>query len=130
MRGRASPYYGKIQVQTIAPEAHRIWLTRDEEPPNTEPFGMSCFFETDPIEDVRKDYVRRLLEIPNFNEDEVFVLRCRFVEDMTLKETAEELRGVCQERVRQIEARALRKLRSAHQRLNGGNWRWRETWAD
>lgn len=130
MRGRRPPYYGKIQVQTIAPEAYRIWLTRDEEPPNTEPFGMSCFFETDPIEDVRKDYVRRLLEIPNFNEDEVFVLRCRFVDGMTLKEIADELRGVCQERVRQIEARALRKLRGAHKRLNVGNWRWHEKWAD
>lgn len=129
MRGRASPYYGKLQVQAIAPEAYRIWLTRDVEPPDAEPFGMSCFFKTDPIEDVRADYVRHLLDTVSLKEDEIFVLRCRFVEDMTLQETADELRGVCRERIRQIEAKALRKLRSAHQKLNGGNWRSREKWA-
>ena len=130
MRGRASPYYGKLQVQAIAPEAYRIWLTRNDELPDCEPFGMSCFLQTDPIEDVRRDYVRRLLEIPNFNEDEIFVLRCRFVEDMTLQETADELRGVHRERVRQIEAKALRKLRSAHHKLSGHYWSLFEKWAD
>ena len=130
MRGRALPYYGKLQTKTLPREAYEIWLTRNDELPDCEPFGMSCFLQTDPIEDVRRDYVRRLLEIPNFNEDEVFVLRCRFVENMTLAETASELRGVCQERIRQIEARALRKLRSAHHKLSGHYWSWREKWAD
>lgn len=41
---------------------------------------------------------------------ELEVLKCRFVEDMTLQETAKKL-GVSQERLRQIEAKALRKLK-------------------
>ncbi len=130
MRGKGLPYYGQIHSATIPGEAYRIWLTRNNELADTEPFGMSCFLQTDPNDAVREDYIRWLLDAANLKDDEVFVLRCRFIEGMTLQETADELRGVCRERIRQIEARALRRLRSTHYKQNGGIWCWRETWAD
>ena len=130
MRGKGLPYYGQIHSATIPREAYNIWLTRNNELADTEPFGMSCFLQTDPNDAVREDYIRRLLDAANLKDDEIFVLRCRFIDGMTLQETADELRGVCRERIRQIEARALRKLRSANKELTGHFFRWRETWCD
>ena len=130
MRGKGLPYYGQIHSATIPREAYNIWLTRNNELADTEPFGMSCFLQTDPNDAVREDYIRRLLDAANLKDDEIFVLRCRFIDGMTLQETADELRGVCRERIRQIEGRALRRLRSTYQKQNGGIWHWRETWCD
>lgn len=130
MKSKARPYYGQIHSATIPGEAYRIWLTRNNELADTEPFGMSCFLQTDPNDAVREDYIRWLLDAANLKDDEVFVLQCRFIEGMNLQETADKLRGVCPERIRQIENRALRRLRSTHQKQNGGIWCCSEMWCD
>ena len=51
-----------------------------------------------------------LLAMDNISDKEKRVLKLRFVNGMTLKSTGEEL-NLCSERIRQIEAKALRKLR-------------------
>lgn len=64
-----------------------------------------------PIDMVHRTYGPALEDaLYTLTDRERKVLRYRFVDGMTLRETGDQL-GVTQERIRQIEAKALRKLR-------------------
>ena len=78
--------------------------------------------EDDAIRAGIRDYVQELLEASNnsLNARELEIIKCRFYfyenRKFTLEETGKRL-GVTRERVRQIQARAIRKLRNAENRL-------------
>ena len=111
MRGRANKYYGKLNVKTLDPEVHRIWLTRNEEPetPQIEPENILTSYE-DAIEDI--DFMRKIWDRSNLNTQQCYVLLTRVVYGATLEEVGQRI-NVTRERIRQIEAKAIRKLRHA-----------------
>jgi len=111
MRGRANKYYGKLNVKTLDPEVHRIWLTRNEEPETQqiEPDNILASYE-DAIEDI--DFMRKIWDRSNLSTQQCYVLLTRVVYGATLEEVGQRI-NVTRERVRQIEFKALRKLRQA-----------------
>jgi len=64
----------------------------------------------------RSDYVKKALSTLTPREE--FVIRKRFFDGETLKEVGSKIGGVQQERVRQIEAKALRKLKHPAKELD------------
>lgn len=62
----------------------------------------------------RHEIVEHLFRRLNWREE--FVVQARFFEDLTLNETGKRL-GVRQERVRQVEAKAIRKMKKAAKEL-------------
>jgi len=119
MRGKALPYYGKLNVKTLDPEVHRIWLTRESEPDDlpVEPCEIPPFYE-DAIEDV--DFMRKIWDRSNLNTQQCYVLLTRVVYGATLEEIASHLQ-ITRERVRQIECKAIRKLRQAAHAMEKGD---------
>lgn len=111
MKGKASPHYGKLNVKTLDPEVHRIWLTRNQEldAPQIEPENILTSYE-DAIEDI--DFMRKIWDRSKLNTQQCYVLLTRVVYGATLEEVAQRI-NVTRERVRQIEFKALRKLRQA-----------------
>ena len=107
--GKANPHYGKLQ--SIAnPEAGRIWRSRFDEPEPVEVDITSDWFTPD--YDIDADYARKfwLLAMEGVTGKEAHVLDLRLTECMSLAEVADYF-GVTKERIRQIEAKALRKIR-------------------
>ena len=119
MRGRANKYYGKLNVKTLDPEVHRIWLTRNEEPetPQIEPENILTSYE-DAIEDI--DFMRKIWDRSNLNTQQCYVLLTRVVYGATLEEVGQRI-NVTRERIRQIEAKAIRKLRHAALSIHEGD---------
>ncbi len=119
MRGRANKYYGKLNVKTLDPEVHRIWLTRNEEPetPQIEPDNILASYE-DAIEDI--DFMRKIWDHSNLSTQQCYVLLTRVVYGATLEEVGQRI-NVTRERVRQIEAKAIRKLRQAALSIHEGD---------
>ena len=119
MRGRANKYYGKLNVKTLDPEVHRIWLTRNEEPETQqiEPDNILASYE-DAIEDI--DFMRKIWDRSNLSTQQCYVLLTRVVYGATLEEVGQRI-NVTRERVRQIEFKALRKLRQAAHSMEKGD---------
>lgn len=119
MRGRANKYYGKLNVKTLDPEVHRIWLTRNEEPETQqiEPNNILASYE-DAIEDI--DFMRKIWDRSNLSTQQCYVLLTRVVYGATLEEVGQRI-NVTRERVRQIEFKALRKLRQAAHSMEKGD---------
>ena len=118
MRGRASPHYGKIGVRNIDPEAYRIWLTRDDELDELQPFGFSWELVSDPDEFESLDLARRIVDATPLTEKQQRVVQMCILDNCTLREAGDEL-GVTQERVRQILAHALRMFRKHQAKFTG-----------
>ena len=119
MRGRAYEYYGKLNVKTLNPEVHKIWLTRNEEPSDfeIEPETILTSYE-DAIEDV--DFMRKIWDRSKLNTQQCYVLLTRVVYGATLEEVAQKI-NVTRERIRQIEFKAIRKLRHAALAMQEGD---------
>ena len=97
------------------PEAYRIWLRRDDEPGGTVAFGMRALLVLDDDDDKRAAHCSQIwrLALRHLKQREIDVLRFRYVHDLTLEETGERMSIKTRAHVRQIEARALRKLRQS-----------------
>jgi hypothetical protein len=103
------PKHGELCSGTN-PEAWAIWNTRDEEPPLCEPFKWSYDYIVDNTLDDAKEVAAILLQRIQIKcmgrEEEVINLR---LDGLTYKEIADQLK-LSRERIRQIEARGLRRL--------------------
>lgn len=73
-------------------------------------FSFEDGYEIDDILEARDLHRRLDAMLATLTPREERVLRLRYFEDMTLDEVGDEV-GVCRERIRQIEAKALRKFR-------------------
>lgn len=121
LRGRKIPWYGMIDV-IKNPEAVSIWRTRDDEPEFCEQIELTdddfvCGVQH--LEDL--EFFDKLwaasTKILTEREQEVFKLR--FKEDLTLRRVGE-LLGVSTERIRQIQCKALRRMKMLMCRSNFG----------
>lgn len=116
MHGKKLPYYGKLRVKQLDPEVYKIWLTRNNElndlsVPDDDPINFyNMEFEA-------QDYMRKIWDSSDLNDVQrrIFLARVMFGE--TLEKLAGQL-GVTRETIRQIEVRAIRKLRRAAQALD------------
>lgn len=103
------PFFGELQAKQN-PEAYIIWNTRDVEPEFCEPYQWNHELVTD---DDHSDLIQiakllwEMLSTLPPREKDVLKRRCN---GETLEEIANAL-GVTRERIRQIEARALRKMK-------------------
>lgn len=109
--GKKYPWYGQIRVAEN-PEAAAIWRSRDVEPEDCQPFGMSGDYITDEPRNLWIEHGAALWSLVDSvcTPKESKALRLRLMFDMTLEEAGAAF-GVGRERVRQIENKALRKLR-------------------
>jgi len=110
MSGRLAPYGSLVGVDTAIKS---IWYTKDDEL-ETEVFDampswMSAIDEERHVEARDNKIIIEALQT-RLSEQESKVIYYRFFDNCTLNEVAE-LYGVTRERIRQIEAKALRKMR-------------------
>jgi hypothetical protein len=114
--GRGHEYYGKLNIKNLDPEAHRIWLTRDDELEPLPQFGFSHDFEVDCESGfVTRNFVQRMLDAVNLSEKEWFVVERIVIFGDTLQQAGVAL-DVSGERVRHIFDIAMRKFRVAYAR--------------
>lgn len=100
-----------FRIEDLSSAVRTLWYSRDEEPQSEEFDQLPPWMEPreeDPFEDERRRVLEEVLE--TLTEKDQDVLKKRFWDEETLGEVGESL-GVGKERVRQIEARAIRKLR-------------------
>lgn len=102
---------GDIAVSSLPSAIRKLWYTRHDEP-DTEEFQSLPEWMWEASEPpLRRDQERVVAYVlSTLTEREGGVLRLRVWQDYTLEEVAQ-VYGVTRERVRQIEAKALRKLR-------------------
>ena len=100
----------RLGFTKINRESYSIWLSRDEEPPEVEPWGMTEVWEDE--DDKASIWKSELWELVReiLSPREIKILTFRFVQQLTLEESGDAC-DVTRERIRQIEAKALRKLR-------------------
>ena len=113
-----SQYYGKLGTDTLPNAVREIWFSRNDKmkrflPPAIAPLAELSEFEVFEA----KEYAHKLIEIAPLSQREEMIVAMHICAGYTLREVAQTM-GVNQERVRQIEANALRKFRIAVRRLN------------
>jgi RNA polymerase sigma factor (sigma-70 family) len=106
---KGSRLYGKLGSKQHTP-AYMLWLKKEEEPPDCEPFLLRLQLQSDPTEEEVSDYCRKLwclLDILPPRDKEMIELK--YLHGMTLKEIGDRY-GITIERVRQIEHRSFRRM--------------------
>lgn len=116
MTGFASPYYGKLMTASLPSEVKRIWYSRDEELPELPQHRWSWELQDDLERVEQRELLEKILEAADLDERHSLVLQRLVLEDCTLEDVGQEL-GLSRERVRQMEARVLRRLRQVQQRF-------------
>lgn len=103
--------FGDIAVSDLPSAVRGLWYTRHDEPDTEEFRSLPEWMQEAPEPPLRRDQERVVAcVLSTLTEREEAVLRLRAGQDYTLEEVAR-VYGVTRERVRQIEAKALRKLR-------------------
>lgn len=100
------------------PKVGDLWRSRHQEPDRQEFDSLPDWMTADPISHEDLADVQCLIQeaIESLTKREALVIRMRFWDELTLEGCAKIL-GVTQERARQIELKAIRKLRSPSIRL-------------
>jgi RNA polymerase sigma factor (sigma-70 family) len=118
MRGKGTPYYGKLMTDSLPSEVKAIWYSRDAELPELPKHGWSWELQTD-IEAIEKhDLVVKLLEAIPLTEREDLVVRLVVLENETFRDVGDQL-DCTTERARQIYMKAIRKLRTKQAAVTG-----------
>ena len=118
MTGFASPHYGKLMTASLPSEVKRIWYSRDEELPELPRHRWSWELQDDLEQVEQRELLEKILEAADLDERYSLVLQRLVLEDCTLEDVGQEL-GLSRERVRQMEARVLRRLRQVQQQFTG-----------
>jgi len=118
MRGKATPYYGKLMTDTLPHEVKAIWYSRDSELPELPRHGWSWEHQTDTEAIEKHDLVVKLLEAIPLTEREDFVVRLVVLENETFRDVGDQL-DCTTERARQIYMKAIRKLRTKQAAVTG-----------
>lgn len=118
MTGFASPHYGKLMTASLPSEVKRIWYSRDEELPELPRHRWSWELQDDLEQVEQRQLLEKILEAADLDERHSLVLQRLVLEDCTLEDVGQEL-GLSRERVRQMEARVLRRLRQVQQQFTG-----------
>lgn len=102
---------GDIAVSSLPSAIRTLWYTRHDEPDAEEFESLPEWMQDAPEWPLRRDQERVVAYVlSTLMEREQAVLRFRIWRDYTLEEVAQVF-GVTSERIRQIESKALRKLR-------------------
>lgn len=112
-----SLYYGKLNVQEMSSSAHKIWLSREEEPPDSPPWGFLSDYVTDMSSVETHELVEKMMETANLTPREEFLVRAVLFNGFTFKEAGDQL-FLCPQRARQIILQAAHKLRRAHDKCS------------
>jgi len=115
-----SPYYGQLNIASLPSEVKAIWYSRDEELPELPQHRWSWELQTDMEQVEQRELAIKILESVYLDDRHQLVLQRRIFEDVTLEDVAQEI-GVTRERVRQMEAKILRHLRTIQNRFTGIN---------
>lgn len=115
-----SPYYGQLNIASLPSEVKAIWYSRDEELPELPQHRWSWELQTDMEQVEQRELAIKILESVYLDDRHQLVLQRRIFEDVTLEDVAQEI-GVSSERVRQMEAKILRHLRTIQNRFTGIN---------
>lgn len=118
MTGFASPFYGQLNTANNPSEVNRIWYSRDDELEPLPAWRWSFDYVTDLEQVEQRELLGKILEAANLDERYSLVLQRLVLEDCTLEDVGKEL-GVTRERVRQMEAKVLRRLRHVQQQFTG-----------
>lgn len=103
--------FGDMAVSHLPSAVRALWYTRHDEPESEEFGSLPEWMQEAPEPPLRRDQERVVAYIlSTLTEREEAVLRLRVGKDYTLEEVGQ-VYGVSWQRVRQIEAKALRKLR-------------------
>lgn len=115
--GRSSEIYGKLNTSNICNASHKIWLTRFEEPEDSESFGWSHDYQIEPNKNYEAiDLILRMFENSKIDNRESETVIKHIVFGETLEDIGGRL-GVSRERVRQIVSTGLRKLRQSYKMM-------------
>ena len=113
-KGFASPYYGKLGVESLPSEVKTLWYSRDQELPELPRHGWSHDLQTDMSQVEVRDLLFKILADAPLTFRENRCIELILYEEWTLREAAVAL-DCSVERVRQIYMKAMRKLRT-HQK--------------
>ena len=112
LKGTGRPWYwGKLDAANHHGSIGRIWLTRDDELPELPACELVEDYNASLEAYERRELALKLLEVAELRRREAYVVARCIMYGETYSEVAREL-GVCTERVRQLEAKAVRKLKT------------------
>jgi DNA-directed RNA polymerase specialized sigma24 family protein len=117
-RGRGTPWYGKLQTESLPSEVKAIWYSRDDELPELPRHRWSWELQDDMslVED-RNLLFKILVDAP-LTDREMMAIRLIAYEECTLDESAKAL-DCTRERARQIYMKGMRKLRAHQVKITG-----------
>lgn len=117
-KGRGTPWYGKLQTASLPGEVKTIWYSRGDEQSPLPSWRWSFEHQTDMEHVEQRDLLVKILEASGLDDRHMLVLQRMVLDSCTLEDVGQEL-GVTKERVRQMEIRAIRRLRQAQYRFTG-----------
>ena len=104
-------YWGRLGAANLSGSVGRIWFTRNDELPPLPTYEAVEDYNDSLEAYERRELALKLLEVPELRRREAYVVARRIMHGQTYSEVAREL-GVTQERIRQIEVKAVRKLKT------------------
>ena len=117
-RGKAHPYYGKLNTKDLTNEVKSLWRSRDDELEPLPSWGWSFDLEVDMEQCDQRELLQKIFAVSNLTQVEINIIEWWVVDNYTLEDISEFV-DLTKERVRQIYKKSMRKIRANQKKITG-----------